>query len=227
MTERDQLKRQAAERALELVQTGMVLGLGSGTTARYFIEGLAGRVAQGLRVTAVPTSRAASEAALAAGIPLISELDRPIDLAVDGADEIAPNLDLLKGRGGALVREKLVAYASERFIVIADASKLVDRLGKGVIPVEVLPFMWRQTARRLAALGTTWDLRGGPETPFKTDNGNLIVDLTMPGGISDPDSFAARIKGCMGVVEHGLFLRMATGAIVAGQSGIEVMGRLE
>lgn len=228
MAERDTFKRQAAERVLPLVRTGMVLGLGTGSTARYFIDALAPLVAGGLRVTAVPTSRASAELALAAGIPLIAELDRPVDLAVDGADEIDPRRDLVKGRGGALFREKLVAYSAERFVVIGDSSKLVDRLGVGVVPVEVLPFMWRQTARRLAsALGVTWDLRGGPETPYKTDNGNVVVDLTFPAGIAAPGQVAAEIKEIMGVIEHGIFIGMTTACVVAGPSGLQVLGSLE
>ncbi len=223
----DALKASAAERAIELVEPGMVLGLGTGTTSRFFIDRLAARVHEGLRVSVVPTSRASAELALAAGIPVVSELDRPIDLAVDGADEIDPRLNLVKGRGGALFREKIVAYSSSRFVVIADETKLVDHLGAGVIPVEVLPFLWRQTARRLGGLGANWDLRGGPETPYKTDNGNVIVDLTVAGGVADPSRLAAEIKGVLGVVEHGLFIGMTTGCIVGTARGLTILGSID
>ena len=221
-------KAAASAAALKLVEPGMVIGLGTGTTARYFIDGLARRVAEGLRLSVVPTSRASAELALAAGIPVVSELDRPIDLAVDGADEIDRDLNLIKGRGGALFREKMVADASTRFVVIADEGKLVDRLGVGVLPVEVTPFLWRQTARRLGSLGATWDLRGGPENPFKTDNGNLIVDLLFADGVADPPGLAVQIHGILGVIEHGLFINMVTAVLVGNAAGeVRVLGSLD
>lgn len=219
-------KRAAAQRALQLVTDGMTLGLGTGTTVRYFIEGLGELVEQGMRLRAVPTSRASAELALAVGLTVVED-DHRIELAVDGADEIDPRMNLIKGRGGALFREKLVALASDRFVVIADSSKLVDRLGVGVLPVEVAPFLWRQTARRLGALGAGWDLRGGPEHPFRTDNANLIVDLTFPGGISEPERLATEIKGTTGVLDHGLFLGLTTACLVAGPGGLQVMGSLD
>lgn len=221
-------KAAAAGAALELVETGMVLGLGTGSTTGYFIDGLARRVAEGLRVSVVPTSRATAELALAAGIPVVAELDRAIDLAVDGADEVDPRLNLIKGRGGALFREKMVADASTRFVVIADESKLVAQLGLGVLPVEILPFLWRQTARRLGALGATWDLRGGPETPFKTDNGNLIVDLHFTDLIDDPEALAVEINTILGVIEHGLFIGMTSAVLVGDRSGqVRTLGSLD
>jgi ribose 5-phosphate isomerase A len=221
-------KAAAAGAALDLVETGMVLGLGTGSTTGYFIDGLARRVAEGLRVSVVPTSRATAELALAAGIPVVSELDRAIDLAVDGADEVDPRLNLIKGRGGALFREKMVADASTRFVVIADEAKLVAQLGLGVLPVEILPFLWRQTARRLGALGATWDLRGGPETPFKTDNGNLIVDLHFTDLIDDPEALAVEINTILGVIEHGLFIGMASAVLVGDGGGqVRTLGSLD
>ncbi|HEX9364774.1 MAG TPA: ribose-5-phosphate isomerase RpiA, partial [Candidatus Dormibacteraeota bacterium] len=177
----DNLKRAAAGKALELVQDGMLLGLGSGSTARYFTEGVGRLVAEGMKVRGVPTSRATAELAAELGIPIVTELVGQIDLSVDGADEVDPALNLIKGRGGALFREKLVAAASKRFVVVVDESKLVKQLGAGVLPVEVLPFLWRSTAERLTALGVTLVVRGGEETPYVTDNGNLILDVTVEG----------------------------------------------
>jgi ribose 5-phosphate isomerase A len=224
---RERLKRQAAERALDLVRDGMTVGIGTGTTARFFIEGLGRKVAQGLQVRGIPTSERSAELARAAGVPVVHDLDGRLDLAVDGADEIAPDLSLVKGRGGALVREKLVACAAQRFVVIADDSKLVPRLGQGLLPVEVVPFLWRETARRIAALGLSWELRGGAESPFVTDNGNLVLDLTCPHGIDDLAGLAAELKAKLGVVDHGLFLGLASGCIVAGESGIRLLGDVE
>ncbi len=218
----DELKRAAARRALELVAPGMVLGLGSGSTARYFIEGL-----RGLRVAGVATSRASAELARAAGVEVLDDPPVPLDLAVDGADEIDSALRLVKGHGGALLREKLVAMAARRFVVIADESKLVDRLGRTYVPVEVTAFLWRGTAARLAHLAPSWSLRGGEAAPYRTDNGNLIVDLRYPDGIAEPERAAAELKGVTGVVEHGLFLGLARAAIVAGAAGIEVLGTLD
>jgi ribose 5-phosphate isomerase A len=218
----DALKRAAAERALELVAPGMALGIGTGTTAHYFIEGL-----RGLRVAAVATSRASADLAREAGVELLDDLGGPLDLAVDGADEIDPELRLVKGHGGALFREKMVAMAARRFVVIADTSKLVERLGATYVPVEVAPFLWRRTAARLEALCAGCALRGGEATPFRTDNGNLVVDLTFAGGLTDPAATAAALKATTGVLEHGLFLGMVRGAIVAGPAGIEVLGTLD
>ncbi len=189
------LKQAAAEKALELVQDGMLLGLGSGTTSRYFTEGVGRLVAEGMKLRCVPTSRATAEMAAELGIPIVQEPVGPIDLAVDGADEVDPALNLIKGRGGALFREKLVAEAARRFIVIVDDSKLVKQLGVGELPVEVLPFLWRTTAERLTALGATLTVRGGEETPYITDNGNLILDLVVEGGIKDAPAFARASEG--------------------------------
>src|SRR6266566_7917207 len=154
----DEQKQAAAEKALELVQDGMLLGLGSGSTSRYFTEGVGRLVSEGMKVRGVPTSRATAELAAQMGIPIVTELVGPIDLAVDGADEVDPSLNLIKGRGGALFREKLVAAAAKRFVVVVDESKLVKQLGVGVLPVEVLPFLWRKTAERLIALGASLTL---------------------------------------------------------------------
>jgi ribose 5-phosphate isomerase A len=223
--ETDDLKRAAAEKALELVRDGMLLGLGSGTTVRYFTEGVGRLVAGGMRVRGVPTSRDTAELAAANGIPIVTELVGDIDLAVDGADEVDRDLNLIKGRGGALFREKIVAAASKRFLVVVDESKLVKELGAGVLPVEVLPFLWRTTADRLIALGASLTVRGGEEAPYVTDNGNLILDLMFEGGIADPKALATSLKVTIGVVEHGLFVGMTHSCIVAGADGPRMLGR--
>lgn len=228
MADQDALKAAAAAAAVELVGDGMLLGLGTGSTAAIFIGLLAERVKAGLRVTAIATSRRSQEQAAALGIPVLDEIDGPVDLAVDGADEIDPELNLLKGRGGALVREKLVAVAARRFVVVADESKLVPRLGVGVLPVEIVPFLWRGTVDRLEALGFAgWTLRGGLDKPFVSDNGNLVVDLTLREGLADPAAFGARLKQVTGVVEHGLFTGLATACLVAAEGGVRVLGSPE
>lgn len=221
----DDLKRAAAEKALELVQDGMLLGLGTGSTARYFTEGVGRLVKNGTKVRGVPTSREIAELAVELGIEIVTELMGPIDLAVDGADEVDPSLNLIKGRGGALFREKLVAAAAKRFLVIVDESKLVKELGVGVLPVEVLPFLWRSTAARIAALGLSLSLRGGEETPYMTDNDTLILDVTVEGGIKNPNELALELKKVLGVVEHGLFVGMTDTVIVAGPEGPKAIGR--
>jgi ribose 5-phosphate isomerase A len=227
MAEIESLKAAAAERALELVRPGMVIGLGSGSTSALFIAGLGRLVSGGLAIRGVPTSRAAADQAAAAGIPLQDQIDRPLDLAIDGADEIDPQRNLIKGRGGALLREKLVAAAAQRFIVIADETKLVAHLGQGVLPVEISSFLWLQTARRLERLATHWRLRGGEERPFVTDNGNFVIDLTIDGGITQPAALAGALDSTLGVMAHGLFLGMAAACIIAGRSGCRVLGSLE
>ena len=199
----------------------MLLGLGTGSTARHFIAGLKGR-----NVTCIASSIASAEQARALGLRVVEELDRRCDLTVDGADEIDPELGLIKGRGGALFREKVLAINSERFVVVADDSKLVGRLGVGVLPVEILPFLWRQTARHFTERGIAWELRGGEEAPFLTDNGNLVLHLTVQGGIENPLKLAGDIKLIPGVCEHGLFIGIASAAIIAGEDGVRTLGRL-
>jgi ribose 5-phosphate isomerase A len=225
VSQREAEKRAAAERALALVRQDMVLGIGTGTTTRFFIEGLGRLIREGLRIeAAIPTSVESAELGRSLGLPIRDDVERPIDLAVDGADEIDPELRLVKGHGGALLREKLVATSAARFVVIADHTKLVDRVGRTFLPVEVVPFLWRHTARRLATLGAAGALRGGEQSPYRTDNGNLIVDLTFPEGIPDPERTAAMLKAVPGVVEHGLFLGLARAAIVAVKGGVKVIG---
>lgn len=216
-------KQAAAERALELIEPGMVVGLGTGSTARYFIEGLGERVRRGLSVSAVVTSTDSRRRAEACGIPLTERVDSLLDLTVDGADEIAPSIDCIKGRGGALLREKIVAHASRRFVLIADETKVVDRLGRGPVPVEVLPFLWERTGEGIAALGGRPVLRMAPDGPFLTDNGNLILDVSFPA--VDPN-LGSRLHAIPGIVEHGLFFGLAQAAILSGPRGVRVLGEL-
>lgn len=225
--QRDAYKAAAAARALELVAPGMVVGLGTGTTSRFFVEGLGRLVRSGVSVVGVPTSRAAAEHAVSRGVPITEVITEPIDLAVDGADEVDPHLSLIKGRGGALFREKVVAAASLRFVVIADEAKLVERLGVGVLPVEVLPFLWRQTAERLETLCDSVHIRGGVSQPFVTDNGNLVLDLSFAEAIAEPAALAAALSATVGVVEHGLFLGMVSACILGGPQGTRVLGSLD
>jgi ribose 5-phosphate isomerase A len=221
----DPLKRAAALEALRLVKDGMTLGLGSGSTAEIFLDELAGRIAGGLRIVGVPTSKRVGELAGQRGIPLadLSEVTG-IDLAVDGADEIeTAALGLIKGRGGALLREKLVAANAARLCIIADSSKLVTSLGeKFALPVAVVPFGWKQTAERIRSLGGEPTLREAGRGPLVSDDGLYILDCAF-GPIADPVKLAVLLKATLGVVEHGLFLGMAERAVVAGASGVQVL----
>jgi ribose 5-phosphate isomerase A len=216
-------KRAAAERALELVRPGTIVGLGTGTTAHYFIDGLARRVRNGLKVQAVVTSLESRTRAEAGGIPVIERIDGSLDLAVDGADEIDPAVNCVKGRGGALLREKIVAHASRRFVLVADESKLVRRLGRGPVPIEILPFLWEATRRSIESLGGRPELRMAAGAPFRTDNGNLILDTSF--GNVDP-ALGVALNGIPGVIEHGLFFGTAKAAIIGSAAGIRILGEL-
>ena len=216
-------KQAAAERALELVKPGTIIGLGTGSTARYFIDGLARKVRSGLRVEAVATSAESRAQAEAGGIPLTDRVDGSLDLAVDGADEIDPAVNCVKGRGGALLREKIVAHASRRFVLIADETKLVGRLGRGPVPVEILPFLWEATSRSIESLGGRPELRMTSGGLFKTDNGNLVLDTTF--GAVDA-ALGAALHAIPGVIEHGLFFGMARAAIVGSATGVRILGEL-
>ncbi|MBL6641537.1 MAG: ribose-5-phosphate isomerase RpiA [PS1 clade bacterium] len=227
----EQIKQKAALRALEEVRDGMMLGLGTGSTARYFVDGLGAQVADGLEVVCVPTSEATRAQAESLGVKLapLDDLKR-LDLTVDGADELDDALRLIKGGGGALLREKIVAAASDRMIVIADDSKKVATLGAFDLPVEVNMFSHGATAAAIAdALAATGNkgainLRGG-DAPFITDGGHYIYDCAL-GAINDADGLAQALLNVPGVVEHGLFLGYATAAILAGTDGLEEVGSL-
>ena len=225
-------KRAAAARAIELVQPGMRLGLGTGSTARHFVELLAQRVRNGLEVIAVPTSEATRLDAERLGVPLTTLDATPeLDLTVDGADEIAPDLTLIKGGGGALLREKIVACASRRMIVIADDSKWVPVLGRFALPVEVVPFGLAATRRRIetaavaaGCAGPALLRRGSDGHAFVTDSGHWILDASF-GQIADPKSLADRLDAITGVVEHGLFIGVAHAVVLAGAAGVRVVER--
>lgn len=229
------LKKAASLRALEFVESGMLLGLGTGSTAAYFVDGLGEALRSGrLRdIRGVPTSVTTAQRAEALGIPLVSlsELARAasppvLDLAVDGADEVDARLDLIKGLGKALLREKMVEIHARRFVVVADASKRVARLGQGPLPVEIVPFEVEMTVLWLQSLGCRaewWHDDAGQ--PQRTDNGNFLARcwFTSEGqpGIADPASIARALADRPGVVEHGLFLGMATDLLLAGEDGVE------
>jgi ribose 5-phosphate isomerase A len=229
MTDREAAKQQAAEQALQYVHSGMALGIGTGSTAKYLMYGLADRLRDGrLRdLVGVPTSEATAAMCRELGIPLATLEQRPrLDLAIDGADEIDPALNLVKGLGGALLREKIIAASAGRFIVIADDAKLVGQLGTRVpLPVEVIEFGVPLAVRRLAELGCTPVPRsiatGGL---FRTDEGNVILDCHFPG-IADAAVLSVAIRAIPGVVEHGLFIGMATVALISGSAGVATMVR--
>ncbi|TXJ17714.1 MAG: ribose-5-phosphate isomerase RpiA [Afipia sp.] len=228
----DDLKRQAAARAVEQVQDGMKLGLGTGSTAKHFVELLGERVKAGLKVVGVPTSEATRADAERCGVPLttLEEVDH-LDLTVDGADEVDPNLDLIKGGGGALLREKIVAAASDRMIVIADETKWVDTLGRFPLPIEVIPFGLGATRRAIEAafagngVSGPMDIRKTRDGHvFVTDGGHWIVDARL-GRIPDSPRLAASLNSIPGVVEHGLFIGLARTAVLAGPQGIRIVER--
>jgi ribose 5-phosphate isomerase A len=228
MTDLDIYKQQAAEHALQYVQSGMGLGLGTGSTAKHVLRGLAARLRDGrLRdVVGVPTSVEIATLARELGISLVTLAERPrLDLALDGADEIDPALNAIKGLGGALLREKIVAASADRFILVGDETKLVPQLGmRAPLPVEVIRFGLPLCERRLAALGCVPTLRraaGGD--PFCTDEGNAILDCRFET-IDDAPALAAAISAIPGVVEHGLFLHMAEWAVVGGLGGVRTIG---
>lgn len=223
------LKRQAAEKAVEQIKSGMVVGLGTGSTTRYALVKLgelwqAGALAN---IVGIPTSEQTAALVKAYDLPLATLAEYPtIDLAIDGADEVDPALNLVKGLGGALLREKIVETAAQTFIVIVDEGKLVEKLGsRGPLPVEVTQFAWQAHARWLETLGCQATLRGGETRPFVTDNGNYILDCAFPGGIEHPARLAATLRHRPGIVEHGLFLGMASQVIIAGKGGVEARYR--
>jgi ribose 5-phosphate isomerase A len=218
----DEAKLLAAKRAVEFISDGMNVGLGTGSTATLFIRELGKAVQGGLRIQAIATSDASATLARELGIPLTNFEDTPVlDVNVDGADEVAPGLALIKGGGGAHLREKIVASAAREFIVVADETKVVEHLGKFPLPVEVVQLALPLVTRRLKELELNPVLRPARNTtgPWITDEGNLILDCHC-GVITNPEETAAEIRNIVGVVEHGLFLGMATLALVAGENGV-------
>jgi ribose 5-phosphate isomerase A len=226
---REAMKRAAANRAVEEVEDGMILGLGSGSTAAFAVEALGARVAKGLRIAGIPTSRTTAALARRHGVPLTSFAEhRRIDLTIDGADEVERGtLHLIKGLGGALLREKIVAAASTRMIVVVDDAKVVDCLGtRGRLPVEVVAFGWQTVLDRLREAGVAPRLRAerNEDDPFVTDGGNYVADCTVTE-ISDPAVLERRLATLVGVVESGLFVGLASRAIVGGPTGVSVLDR--
>ena len=228
----DDWKRQAAERALTLVEDGMTLGLGTGSTAARFVDLVGQKVKAGLRVRCVPTSEATRAQAERLGIPLITLDQQPfVDLTVDGADELDSELRLIKGGGGALLIEKIVATASGRMVVIADASKQVETLGRFPLPVEIVRFGFGATRNMIEVLAADAGCRGEIKQrmrpdgqPFVTDSGNFLLDCAF-GRIDEPEALDEALKLIPGVVENGLFLGIADAAIVAGPDGVAVLER--
>ena len=218
----DQLKRMVSAQAIGLIEDGMSIGLGTGSTSRMFIDELGARVKAGqLRVRCVASSNATQQLALSLGSDMATLEESPsIDLYIDGADEIGPGLALIKGGGGALLREKIVASAARRFVVIADSSKVVDQLGKAQLPVEVIKMAVPVVRQKLLSLGLGVTLRERlDQSPYLTDENNYILDCAC-GKINDPVSLANSIRSIVGVVEHGLFLNMASMALVAREDGV-------
>ncbi len=228
MADSETLKRQAAERAVALVQSGMVVGLGTGSTAVWAVRRIGALLADGQlqRIVGIPTAEVTAREAERCGVPLGSLDDHPsVDVTIDGADEIDPALNLIKGLGGALLREKIVAAASRRLVIVADESKRVAQLAtRTPVPVEVIPFARRPVAGYLASLGARVVQRRQQGETFITDEGNIILDCHFPGLLNPPE-MAQLIRAQPGVVEHGLFLGMATEAIVAGARGVLVLER--
>jgi len=222
----DNAKERAANRALELVSGGQVIGLGTGSTAKLAIEGLARLVREGLSIKAVHTSIATERMARELGIPLIDiNQASTIDLTLDGADEVDPRFNMIKGGGGALTREKLVALPSTKRVILIDESKLVSKLGMSrSLPVEVLPFAWSFSARLLGELGCAANLRQQGETPSLTDNGNYILDCDF-GPIDEPAVLEHRIKLLPGVIESGLFIGIADMLVIGLDDRTEIRER--
>jgi ribose 5-phosphate isomerase len=222
----DQEKEAAARASLNFVKDGEVVGLGTGSTAAYFIKLLGEQVKKGLRIRGIPTSVRSRELAMSLGIPLTT-LDecQEIAVTVDGADEVDPKLRLIKGGGGALLREKIVASATKQMVVVGDASKQVQRLGKFPLPVEVIKFAQALVAKRISAMGAVVKLRTNEEgKTYLTDEGNYILDCCF-GEILDPDGLARELNGMPGVVEHGLFIDMASVVLLARGSEIVELRR--
>ena len=225
-TDSDRMKQNAAESAVSEIQTGMIVGLGTGSTAAFATAALASRIREGLDIIGIPTSTQTEAQAASLGIPLSTLDEYPeVDLTIDGADEVERRtLNLIKGYGGALLREKIVARATRRLIIIADESKLVERLGTlHSVPVEVIPFGWRVTARKIQNLGGEPRLRVKPDGgAFLTDGGHYILNCVF-GLIQDPAALAIDLDHIVGVVEHGLFIGMASEVRLGGADNVQVL----
>lgn len=221
----NQLKAAAAESAAALVTDGMIVGLGSGSTATLAVSALGRRVREGLRIVGIPTSESTAAQARALGIPLTTLADESqIDITIDGADEVEEgNLNLIKGLGGALLREKIVAHATKRLVIVVHDAKLVKRLGvKEPVPIEVVPFGWLATARQLSDMGAKPVLRHAASgEPFVSDGGHYILDCAF-GPIASPESLAKELDHVVGLVEHGLFIGLTAEVHVAGSDGLRV-----
>ncbi len=219
-------KELVGKRAVDFVQDGMALGLGTGSTATMFIRALGEKVKQGLRVRCVASSDASHDLAVQLGIPMTNFTDTPeLDLAIDGADEVGPGLTLIKGGGGAMLREKIVISAAKQYIVVVDSTKVVKQLGKFPLPVEVIEMALPIVQRKLAELGLNPSQRHHPDgSVYITDEGNFILDCACRE-IADAARTAEDVRHIVGVVEHGLFLNMATLALVAGENGVEELHR--
>lgn len=221
--EQDSWKQMAGTAAAKLIEDGMVVGLGTGSTSNFLIYALAQRVQAGLRITGtISSSQASQDLAANLGIPVTTLDAHPtLDIYIDGADEIDTQLNLLKGAGGALLREKVVASAARHFVVIADTTKQVTHLGQGFpVPVEVVPFAIAPVRKHLEALGAVVTTRYLAGKPFVTENGNIILDCAFSGGISDPIGLSTNMHRIVGVVETGLFLDMAERALIGGPDGV-------
>jgi ribose 5-phosphate isomerase A len=224
--ERDQEKEVAGRAAAKLVLDGAIVGLGTGSTAYFAVVALGERVKAGLKIIGIPTSVRTADLARAVGIPLTTLDEHPeIDVTIDGADEVDPKLNLIKGGGGALTREKVVASASKKMIVVADSGKIVAALGKFPLPVEVISFARTVVEKKIVALGGSPKLRVKSDgSPFVTDNGNEILDCSF-GKIADPPALAQELNGMPGVVEHGLFIGLAKLALVGRGDRVEELRR--
>jgi ribose 5-phosphate isomerase A len=222
----DEQKEAAARASVQFVQDGNIVGLGTGSTASHVVRLLAERVRSGLKIRGIPTSTRTAELAASLGIPLTT-LDeyQQIDVTIDGADEIDPQLNLIKGGGGAMLREKIIAAAAKQFVVIADSTKTVPVLGRFPLPVEVVPFAQALVAKEVAALGATVEIRLTADgKPYVTDEGHHILDCNF-GQIPDPGALALKLESVPGIMEHGLFVRMASVALIGTDSGVRELRR--